>query len=55
MTYFETPSGGSVFSAGSIAWSASLSYAGYRNNVSRVTANVIAEFAGRPAPGLAKP
>jgi N,N-dimethylformamidase len=47
MTYLETPGGGSVFSVGSIAWSASLSHNGYDNNVARVTANVLREFARR--------
>jgi len=47
MTYLETPAGGSVFSVGSIAWSASLSYAGYDNNVARVTGNVLREFIRR--------
>jgi hypothetical protein len=47
MTYLETPGGGSVFSVGSIAWSASLSYNGYDNNVARVTGNVLREFARR--------
>jgi N,N-dimethylformamidase len=44
MTYRQTPGGGSVFSVGSIAWSASLSHNGYDNNVARVTANVLREF-----------
>ncbi len=47
MTYLETPAGGSVFSVGSIAWSASLSYAHYDNNVARVTGNVLREFIRR--------
>ncbi len=47
MTYLETPAGGSVFSVGSIAWSASLSYADYDNNVARVTRNVLQEFLRR--------
>jgi N,N-dimethylformamidase beta subunit-like, C-terminal len=47
MTYFETPAGGSVFSVGSIAWSASLSHAGYANNVATVTRNVLTEFERR--------
>ncbi len=47
MTYLETPAGGSVFSVGSIAWSASLSHAHYDNNVARVTGNVLREFARR--------
>ena len=51
MTFLETPGGGSVFSVGSIAWSASLSYAGYGNNVARLTRNVLGEFTRRGAPG----
>jgi N,N-dimethylformamidase len=50
MTYLETPGGGSVFSVGSIAWTASLSHAGYHNNVAALTRNVLGEFARRPAP-----
>ncbi len=45
MVYFEYPNGGAVFSTGSIAWSAGLSYNNYRNNVSRITANVLRRFA----------
>jgi len=44
MTFFETPSGGAVFSVGSIAWSASLAHNDYRNNVSRLTVNVVNRF-----------
>ena len=44
MTFFETPGGGAVFSVGSIAWSASLSHNDDRNNVSRLTENVIRRF-----------
>jgi N,N-dimethylformamidase len=44
MTFFETPGGGAVFSVGSIAWGASLPHNGYDNNVSRLSANVIARF-----------
>jgi len=47
MTYLETPAGGSVFSVGSIAWSASLRYNDYANNVATVTSNVLAEFVRR--------
>jgi N,N-dimethylformamidase len=49
MTYLETPGGGSVFSVGSIAWSASLNHDGYANNVAAVTRNVLSEFARRGA------
>ncbi len=44
MVFFETPSGGAVFSVGSIAWAGSLSHNHYRNNVSAITANVIRRF-----------
>ena len=44
LVFFETPSGGAVFSTGSIAWSASLSYQQYRNSVARITGNVIRRF-----------
>ncbi len=47
MTYLETPGGGSVFSVGSIAWTASLSHADYANNVATVTGNVLRAFARR--------
>jgi N,N-dimethylformamidase beta subunit-like, C-terminal len=46
MTYFETPGGGAVFAASSIAWSGALSFAAYENNVSRITANVLDRFVG---------
>ena len=44
MVFFETPNGGAVWSTGSIAWSGSLSHAGYDNNVSRITGNVARRF-----------
>ena len=44
LVFFETPSGGAVFSTGSIAWSASLSYQRSSNNVARITGNVIQRF-----------
>lgn len=45
MVYFEYPNGGAVFTTGSIAWSAALSYNGYDNNVSKITGNVLRKFA----------
>jgi N,N-dimethylformamidase len=45
MVFFETGGGGAVFSTGSIAWCGSLSHQGYRNNVSRITDNVLRRFA----------
>ncbi|MDQ0138084.1 N,N-dimethylformamidase [Neorhizobium galegae] len=44
MIYFPTANGGAVFSTGSIAWSCSLSHAGYQNNVSQITGNVLKRF-----------
>ena len=45
MVFFEYPNGGAVFTTGSIAWSAGLSYNDYDNNVSLITANVLRKFA----------
>ena len=43
--FFETPSGGAVFSVGSIAWRGSLAaHNGYDNNVARVSGNVVRRF-----------
>jgi N,N-dimethylformamidase len=44
MVFFETPDGGAVWSTSSIAWAGSLSHDGYRNNVSRITENVLTRF-----------
>ena len=49
MTFSTTQNGGAVFTTGSIAWVCSLSHAGYDNNVSRVTENVLRRFLD-PAP-----
>jgi N,N-dimethylformamidase len=52
LVYFTTRSGGAVFSTSSISWCGSLSHDGYRNNVSRITDNVLRRFAGdEPLPG----
>ena len=45
----ETPSGGAVFSAGSICFCGALSHRGYDNNISRMVGNVVREFL-RPRP-----
>ncbi|HEY8581301.1 MAG TPA: N,N-dimethylformamidase beta subunit family domain-containing protein [Capillimicrobium sp.] len=45
VVFFETPAGGAVFSVGSIDWTGALSHAGYDNNVSRLTGNVLRRFA----------
>jgi N,N-dimethylformamidase len=44
MVFFKTLNGGAVFSVGSIAWAGSLSHDSYRNNVSRITRNVLERF-----------
>ncbi|MFT5113579.1 MAG: N,N-dimethylformamidase [Parasphingorhabdus sp.] len=44
MVFFETSSGGAVFSTGSIAWSGSLSHDGYQNDIARISSNVIKRF-----------
>ena len=44
LVYFKTPNDGAVFSVGSIAWCASLSYDNYENNVARITGNVLNRF-----------
>lgn len=44
MVFFSCDNGGAVFSTGSIAWAAALSHARYRNNVSRITENVLKRF-----------
>lgn len=44
IVFFETPSGGAVFSTGSIAWSGSLAHADHDNNVARMTENVLRRF-----------
>jgi N,N-dimethylformamidase beta subunit-like, C-terminal/Concanavalin A-like lectin/glucanases superfamily len=49
MVFFRTPNGGAVFSVGSMAWAGSLSHNNYKNNVSRVTDNVLRRFID-PAP-----
>ena len=45
MAFLEYPNGGAVFSTSSIAWSGSLSFNMYDNNVSRITENVLRRFA----------
>jgi len=44
MLFYETPAGGAVFSTSSISWSGSLSHNNYKNNVSKITANVLERF-----------
>ena len=44
IVFFETPGGGAVFSVGSIAWSGSLSWNNYDNNIERITRTVLKRF-----------
>jgi N,N-dimethylformamidase len=44
MVFFETPNGGAVFSTGSIAYLGALGHEGYRNNLARLTLNVVKRF-----------
>jgi N,N-dimethylformamidase len=43
----EVPSGGAVFSVGSISFAGSLSHHNYENNVARLTTNVLRKFVRR--------
>lgn len=44
MVFFETPGGGAVFSTGSIAYAAALSWNGFNNDLCRLTTNVLRRF-----------
>ena len=46
MVYFETPSGGTVFSVGSITFCGSLPWNNFENNVSRLLLNVLSRSLG---------
>ena len=53
IVYFTTPSGGSVFSVGSIAFTGALHHNDGDNNVSRMTNNVLKRFAqDEPLPAI---
>jgi N,N-dimethylformamidase len=44
MVFYETPNGGALWASSSIAWAGSLSHNKYKNNVSRITKNVLDRF-----------
>ncbi|MBK8957692.1 MAG: LamG domain-containing protein [Proteobacteria bacterium] len=46
MVFYPTSNGGGVFSTSSIAWPGSLAHNKYKNNVSRITKNVLDRFVG---------
>ncbi|KAL8738890.1 MAG: hypothetical protein Q9181_000417 [Wetmoreana brouardii] len=50
IVYFETPSGGAVFSVGSINWVGALAWNVFDNSVARLTRNVLHEFLRRAEP-----
>ena len=44
IVFYETPSGGAVFSVGSISWFGALARNGYDNDISQMTRNVLERF-----------
>jgi N,N-dimethylformamidase len=46
MIYYQTPSGGQVFSTGSITYCGCLPWNGGDNNISKLTGNVLRRFLG---------
>ena len=51
LVFFETPGGGAVFSTASISFAGSLAHQGFKNDVARISTNVLRRFAD-PAPFL---
>jgi hypothetical protein len=47
LVYYDTAAGGAVFSVGSINWYSSLAWDDYKNNVAKMTENVLREFVKR--------
>ena len=45
MTFFETPSGGAVFSTGSISFAGALAHNGYDNDICQIATNILMRFA----------
>ena len=45
IVFFETPSGGAVFSTGSISFAGSLAYDGFNNEIAGIANNVLQRFA----------
>ena len=44
LVFFETPSGGAVFSVGSMAYIGALNHKGFDNDIARITTNVLKRF-----------
>ena len=47
MVFFTAPEGGAVFSTGSIAFSQSLPFGNFDNNISKLLANVVEAFSSK--------
>jgi len=50
LVFYPTQNGGAVFSTSSIAWPGSLAHNDYKNNVSRITKNVLERFSSDKPP-----
>ena len=44
IVFFQTKHNGAVFSVGSVAWGGSMAWNRYKNNISKITANVLDGF-----------
>ena len=44
IVFFQTKKNGAVFSVGSVAWGGSMAWNRYKNNISKITANVLDGF-----------
>ena len=44
LIFYETANNGAVFSVGSIAWAGSMAWNNYKNNISKITKNVLDRF-----------
>ena len=44
MVFFETPSGGAVFSTGSISYAGAIAHNAFDNDIARMTNNVLQRF-----------
>lgn len=51
IVFFETPSGGAVFSVGSINWVGALAWKAFDNNIATLTVNVLRDFMDCTKPG----
>ena len=47
LVFFETATGGAVFSVGSMNWVGALAWKNFENNIAQMTGNVLHEFIER--------